>query len=139
MRKASWILLTIVALLGIMGSLASTSIAYFQPDRESITGRDLQKLGLEPEVRTATLARRATAAAYALAFFTLFLAIVLVPYRRGDVWAWYAILASLLVLNAVAALRKPLLGVTEGMATPAILLTVAVVALLLDVKRLKRS
>jgi hypothetical protein len=139
MRKASWILLTVVGLLGVAGSLLSVSTAYFRADREAITHRSLPRLGLEPEVRTAILARRGTAAAYALAFFTLFLTIVLVPYRRGDVWAWYALLAGLVVLTIVAALRHPTLGTTEGIGTPALLLAVGGVALLVDVKRLKKS
>ena len=39
------------------------------------------------DLEIALRARRATAAAFATGYSLLFLTIVLVPYRRGDVWA----------------------------------------------------
>jgi hypothetical protein len=41
------------------------------------------------EVAVAMRAIRGTSAAYAAAFAALFLSIVLGPYRRGEVWAWW--------------------------------------------------
>ena len=67
-----------------------------------------------PEVAIAMRARRATAAAYAAGFATLFLAITLGPYRRGDVWAWWALLAGTLVVSALILLRVPFLGIRLG-------------------------
>ena len=63
---------------------------------------------------TAVRARRATAAAYAAGFATLFLAITLVPYRRGEVWAWWALSAGTLVVSVLILLRVPLLGIRLG-------------------------
>ena len=65
----------------------------------------------------------------------LFLAVVVGPYKRGDVTAWWGILASLLVLSAVAGARVLFIGSSLGAATPLILLGLGVVGLLLDVKR----
>jgi hypothetical protein len=53
--------------------------------------------------------------------------------------SWWAILASAVVLFVVTAARQPLLGTTLGIGTPAVVLTVVVVALLLDGGRLKAA
>jgi hypothetical protein len=140
MRKASWIILTIVGALLMLGSVVgSANVAYFNPGQERIVGKTMADLGMSPEVQTAILARRGTAAGFAAAFGTLFLFIVLGPYRRGDVSSWWAILVGLLVLNAVVLLRIPILGTDDGSATALILLGISVLALLLDVKRLRQS
>src|SRR5207249_1339604 len=70
--------------------------------------------GASPGVGTAVRARRATAAAYAAGFGTLLLAITLGPYRRGDLWAWWAILAGVVVESVLSMLRVPFLGIRDG-------------------------
>jgi len=65
-------------------------------------------------VATAVRARRATAAADAAGFATLFLAIALGPYRRGDVWAWWALVAGTIVLAVLILLRIPFLALRLG-------------------------
>ena len=52
-------------------------------------------------------ARRATAAAYGAGF-------ALGPYSRGDVWAWWALLAGTLVVSVLILLRVPFLGINLG-------------------------
>jgi len=47
----------------------------------------------------------------------LFLAVVLGPYRRGDVTTWWGILASAIVLGVVVAVRVPVLGTQAGAGT----------------------
>jgi hypothetical protein len=69
----------------------------------------------------------------------MFLLVVLIPYRRGEVWAWWAILIATLVLSVMIWLRVPTLGITLGASTGYTQLVVVVVALLLDVKRLAGS
>jgi hypothetical protein len=64
-------------------------------------------------VATAVRARRATAAAYAAGFATLFLAITLWPYHRGEVWARWALAAGMLVVSVIL-LRILFLGVRLG-------------------------
>ena len=116
MKKASWIILTVVGALTLLGSLVSLSVAYSSV-QDQIGPATLDELSLgRPEVAIALRARRATAAAYGAGFATLFLAIALGPYRRGDVWAWWALLAGTLVVSGLILLRVPLLGIQLGAA-----------------------
>lgn len=135
LRTVSWILLALVGVLVALVSLLSASIAYrgdFELGGVSIgeiaSGRDAVLAGLR--------GARGTAAAWGAAWAALFLAVVVGPYRRGDVASWWGILVSLLVLTAVAGARVPFTGSALGIGTPLILLALGIVALLLDVKRL---
>ncbi len=111
MKTASWILLAVVGALTLLGSVGSLAIAY-GTDRDQIGPTSLADLAVgRPDVATAVRARRATAAAYGAGFATLFLLIALGPYRRGDVWAWWALLVGTLVVTVLILLRVPLLGV----------------------------
>ena len=82
-------------------------------------------------------ARRGTAAAFAAGYALLFLIIVLVPYRKGEVWAWWAVLVGTLTTTGIILMRVSLLGTHLGLAAATIPLAVGVVALLLDAGRLK--
>jgi hypothetical protein len=64
---------------------------------------------------------------------------VLGPYRRGDTWSWWTLLAGALTLGILAAARVPFLGTRAGAGTGLAHLVVVVVALLLDVRRLKAA
>jgi len=66
------------------------------------------------EVATALRGIRGTSAAFAAAYGVLYLAIVLTPYRRGDVWAWWALFAGSATVLAIALLRIPFLDTTLG-------------------------
>ncbi len=145
MKRASWILLVVVGALMLLGSLVSLGVAYGS-DRDQIGPVSLSELTAgRPDVATALRGRRATAAAYAAGFATLFLAIAIGPYRRGDVWAWWAIAAGTVVVSVLILLRIPLLGVqlgstTGGSATEAIILLAVVgLGLALGSGRLKSS
>src|SRR5262245_58399939 len=114
MKKASWIILTVVGALTMVGSLVSLAVAYTSI-ADQIGPATLAELSAgRPEIAIAVRARRATAAAYGAGFATLFLGITLGPYRRGDVWAWWAILAGTLVVSGLIILRVPLLGIELG-------------------------
>jgi hypothetical protein len=114
MTTASWIILMTVGALTLLGSFFSLGLAYGS-DRDQIGPASLAELSAgRPEVATAVRARRAMAAAYAAGFATLFLAIALGPYRRGDVWAWWALLAGALVVSVLVLLRVPFLGIRLG-------------------------
>jgi hypothetical protein len=135
LRTVSWVLLAIVGVLVLLGSLASANLAYrgiYPIAGVSITdvasGREVVLLGLRGS--------RGTAAAWAAAWAALFLAVVLGPYRRGDVAAWWGILASVIVLGAVAGARVLFIRFQAGTGEPLVLLVVVLLALLLDVKRL---
>jgi hypothetical protein len=104
----------IVGALTLLGSVFSLWLAYSSTE-DQIGPASLDELSVgRPEVATALRARRATAAAYAAGFATFFLAITLGPYRRGDVWAWWAILTGTLVVSVLTLLRIPFLGIQLG-------------------------
>jgi hypothetical protein len=80
---------------------------------------------------------RGTSAAFATAYGVLYLAIVLVPYRRGEVWAWWALFAGSLTVLAITLLRIPSLDTTLGVSGAASQFGLTMAGLLLDVRRLK--
>ncbi len=139
LRTASWVLLAIVGVLVLFVSAASAYLAYRGnypiagvPIAEVAGGREAVLLGLRGV--------RATSAAWGAAWAVLFLAVVAGPYRRGDTTSWWGLLASLVVLGAIAGARVVLLpGSRAGVGAPLILLAVVLVALLLDVGRVAGS
>jgi len=139
MKTASWIILVIVGVLTLLGGLVSLGRAYVSAQDE-IGPASLEELAVgRPEVATAVRARRATAAAYAAGFATLFLVITVGPYRRGDRWAWWALLAGTLVVTVASLLRVPLLGTRLGSQVALLQLVVAGLGLALGAGRLGRS
>jgi hypothetical protein len=138
-RKASWILLTVIAVLVLVGSTVSASLAYSaRPYPIGPAQLDEVAAG-RAAVATALRGIRGTAAAFAAAYGALLLCVVLGPYRRGETWCWWAILIAAVVLFAVAAARQPLLGTTLGIATPSIHLGLVLLALVLDGGRLEAA
>jgi hypothetical protein len=137
MRTASWLLLAIAGALILLGGLQSAYVAYagaqdtLMPGGPTVAALDAVHPGLGAALR----GRRATAAAFAAAYGVLFLYIALVPYRRGDVWSWWALLAGALTLGVVIMARVPLLATRLGAGTGLLQLAVVVVGLLLDVRR----
>lgn len=114
MKTASWIILVVVGALTLLGSFGSLAIAYGS-GRDQVGPASLTELAVgRPDVAIAVRARRATAAAYGAGFATLFLLITLVPYRRGEVWAWWALLTGTLVVTLLILLRVPFLGIRLG-------------------------
>jgi hypothetical protein len=110
MKTASWVLLAVVGVLTLGYSLLSAERAYGTYN-DRIGGVSVKELSAgRPEVDTAIRARRATAAACSAGFATLFLLISVIPYRRGEVWAWWALLVGILVFSVLILLRVPLLG-----------------------------
>jgi len=136
MRTASWVILAIVGALTMLGSMASCYVAYKALDDQIGPVTLSQLTSGQPEAGTALRARRGTAAAYAGAFATLFLAIVFWPYRRGDVWAWWALLAGAIVLAVMILLRVPFLDTKAGGGAGLITLVAVGLALALDARRL---
>ena len=138
LRTLSWVLLALVGALLLFGSLASAGVAYTSPS-DQIGPISLEELAAgRADVRVALQARRGTAAAFGAGYAILFLLIVLVPYRRGEVWAWWAVLSGSLVSAGLVLVRIPALGTRLGLAG-AFPLVVVVIALLLDASRLKRT
>ena len=139
MKTASWIILVVVGGLTLLGGLVSVGRAYMSAN-DRIGTVSLTELSMgRPEVATAVRARRATSAAYAAGFATLFLMITLGPYRRGDVWAWWALLAGTCVVSVLTVLRVPILGIWSGAQAALIQLVVAGIGLALGAGRLGGS
>src|SRR5919199_5218101 len=117
MKKASWILLAVLAVAITVLSLVSAAHAYRTRDDYGIGGARVSKVaGGDAGIATALRGIRGTSAAYGAAFGVLFLAVVLGPYRRGDVWAWKALLIAGLVHFVIVTLRVPALGTQLGVA-----------------------
>ena len=138
MKKASWILLTVLGVAITLFSLVSAVHAYWTSDDYGIGGLRVSKVAAgDAGVASALRGIRGTSAAYGAGFGVLFLAIALGPYRRGDVWAWKALLAAGLTQCLLVLLRIPILGTQLGASAAVTTIVVLVVGLLLDVERLK--
>ena len=137
MRTTSWVLLTIVGALTFLVSLLSAHIAYRGDYQIGSAGTGVEEVAAG---RTAVLEGlrgiRGTSAAYAAAYAVLFLAIATGPYRRGDVWAWWALLAGIVALALLVTLRLLFLSSPMGVGAAMIPTGLALLALLLDVRRL---
>ena len=117
MKTASWVLLALAGALTLLGSLASLSNAHFG-GAERYAGVSIDALANgNADVITVLRARRATAAAYAAGFAAFLLVLTLGPYRRGDPWAWYAILVGTLTETLLTFGRIPFLGTRAGTGT----------------------
>ncbi len=134
-RTASWILLAFLGALVLLVSLISANLAYRGDFAVGGVGIVEIAAGREP-VLAGLRGARGTAAAWGAAWAVLFLAVVVGPYRHGDVKAWWGILASLVALTLVVGARALFTGVSLGIGAPLILLAIGAVALLVDVKRL---
>jgi hypothetical protein len=138
MKKASWIVLTVGAVAVTLISLVSASRAYNPGDNYGIGGTRLSEVAAgRAAVASGLRGIRGTSAAFAAAYGVLFLTIVLVPYRRGDVWAWWALFAGSTTVLGIVLLRIPLLDTTLGNSAAVTQFTLTVMGLLLDVRRLK--
>lgn len=141
MRTASWVVLAVAGALILFGGLASTYVAYSGAEDPLLPGGPtVSELdAVHPGLASALRGRRATAAGFAVAYAVLWLYVVLVPYRRGEVWSWWALLAASLALGLVIMMRVPVLGTRQGAQAGLLQLVVAAVGLLLDVRRLRAA
>ena len=141
LRVVSWVLLTLMCGLMLLASFGSAGLTYSRGDDPLVPGEttlaDVESWN--PSAATAIRARRGTAAAFAMAYTTLLLIVVLFPYRRGEVWSWWAILSAALVFAGVVLVRSPALDYRPGVSVALTHLAVVFVALLLDVGRLRRN
>ncbi|HKQ05399.1 MAG TPA: hypothetical protein VJ464_09720 [Blastocatellia bacterium] len=138
MKKISWILLAVVGVAVTLLSLISAVHAYRTSDDYGIGGLRVSKVaGGDASLETALRGIRGTSAAYGVAYGVLFLAIVLGPYRRGERWAWWALLVAGLTQFVLVLLRIPILGTQLGVSAAVTQVVPLVVGLLLDVGRLK--
>jgi hypothetical protein len=135
LKKASWVVLAGLASFILFVSFVSMYISHFGDYQ--IGGVDVAdvasgRAGLENALRGI----RGTSAAYAAGYGLFFLVMVLVPYRRGEVWAWWTLLAAVVLPSLMVFLRIPVFGTTLGVQAGAMQLVIGVAGLLLDVARL---
>ena len=131
-----WALLLLLAAALTLLSINSTYIPLVaRPDgvTSSVTVDDIGAK-TSPEVATALRGRRVTAATWALAYGLLLWGVLLVPYRRGERWAWWAVLLSVVVSQLLSLARIPMLDTQQGAAASAILIGITLVGLLLGAK-----
>jgi hypothetical protein len=139
MKKASWILLTVLGVAITVISVVSAVHAYRPSDDYGIGHSRVSRVaGGDAAVATALRGIRGTSASYGVAYGVLFLAIVLGPYRRGEGWAWMALLGAGLTQFVLVLLRIPILGTQLGVSPAVTQIVLLGVGLLLDVGRLKR-
>jgi hypothetical protein len=138
---ASWVLLFVVQAATVILSVNSLWIAYTRP-QENITPtytlNDVRAATGNEDAVKALKGRRATAATWALGYGLLGLVVTLWPYRRGERWAWWALLISLGLPQLLSLLRAPMLGTTQGVQASSVLLALTLLALLAGVPRLFR-
>jgi hypothetical protein len=128
----------VVGLVLLVLSLLSAGTAYtreFEEGPASIQQID----ALVPGTGAALRGARGTAAAFGAAFAALWLVVVYGPYRRGEAWAWWALLGATLVHTVVTALRVPLVGTRAGVGTAVTLLVLVVIGLALDLSRVTKA
>lgn len=140
MQKASWILLTVVAMLVLLTGVGSLSLAYLGEAEAGLVGSTnyAELAAGREDVETALRGQRGTAASLALGYGVLLLCTIVGPYRRGRVWAWWAILLSSVTFTAAVCLRVVFLGTNLGVNTAVIGFVLVLVGLLLDFRRLSR-
>jgi hypothetical protein len=138
LRTVSWVVLAVIGVLTLLVAFLSTQLAYW--GEYEVGGVAIQEIAAGNNALLNGLRGvRGTSAAWGAAWAVLFLAVVLGPYRRGDVTSWWGILASALVLGVVVALRVLVLGTQAGTGTALVLLVLIILGLLIDVKRLSQA
>jgi len=134
---ASWVILLIVSGAIVLLSAESLWIAYTGGQDGLTSEYTLTQIGEQggDQAVKAFRGRRATAATWALGYALLAIAVIWTPYRRGEKWAWWALLASLGVSQFLSLGRAIMLATTGGTAAPAILLAFVLLALLAGAPR----
>ena len=128
-----WVVLLLLAAALTLYSINATYIPLAsRPDRisPSATVDDIGEK-TSPETATALRGRRVTAATWTIASGLLLLGVLLVPYRSGERWAWWAILIAIVGSQLLSLARVPMLGTRQGAGASAIVVVVALVGLLL--------
>jgi len=135
---ASWVILLIVSGAIVLLSAESLWIAYTGGQDGLTSEYTLTQIGEQggDHAVKAFRGRRATAATWALGYALLAIAVIWTPYRRGEKWAWWALLASLGLSQLLSLVRAIALGTTAGVSTPAVLLAFVLLGLLAGAQRL---
>ena len=135
---SSWIVLLTLSVLITLGSLGSLGNAYFGA-RDNLTAsvgvEEINTIGGEAAV-DAFKGRRATAATWAFACGLLSIFVVLVPYRRGERWSWWALLIAIGLSQLLSMARALTLGTTVGAGSPGLIFGLLMLGLLAGAPRM---
>lgn len=143
MFRASWILLLALSAILVLYSCVSLSRAYFSAQDYLYVGKngpasvavgieEIREKGGEGAVN-AYRGRRATASSVAIACGLMSAFLVFFAYRRGEKWAWWALLVSLGLSQFLSLGRLVALGSAQGAAAAGIVLTLLLLGLLAGV------
>ncbi len=134
---ASWVILLVVSGAIILLSAQSLRIAYTGGQDGLTSEYTLTQIGEQggDQAVKAFRGRRATAATWAMGYALLAIAVIWIPYRRGEKWAWWAVLVSVGLSQFLSLGRAITLGTTAGTATPAVLLAFVLLGLLAGAPR----
>jgi hypothetical protein len=137
---ASWVLLIFLAVATTLLSIQAIYVAYAgrSDNFGGTTSEQLAALGGDQLVK-AMHARRATASSWSLACALLAGWVVFVPYRRGERWAWWALLVSLGLPHFLSLGRVVAIGTTLGAGSSGAVLAFLLLALLAGVPRMFRG
>jgi hypothetical protein len=135
---SSWIVLLVLAILITLASLGSLGTAYFAA-RDGLTATvgldEFNNIGGEAAV-DAFKGRRATAATWAFGCSLLSIFVILVPYRRGEKWSWWALLIALGLSQLLSMARGLTLGTTVGAGSAGLIFGLLVLGLLAGAPRM---
>jgi hypothetical protein len=135
---ASWVILLVLSAFIALASVGSLIQGYSKSD-ETIS-RDYSTVQMKEqggdEAFKAFKARRVTAATWALAYALLAIAVTLVPYRRGEQWAWWALFVAIGLSQILSMARAITVGTTSGAGTAGVLLAFTLLGLMAGAPRM---
>jgi hypothetical protein len=135
--KVGWILLVLVGTAFALGGAASLVNAY-RAGPDLIGNVSITRLReISPELETALRGRRATAATFSVAAGVLLIWVAAVPFRRGERWAWQAVVTSVGLAMVLSMLRMPILGTRVGAGVAGIARALTMLALALSYNDMK--
>ena len=134
---SSWVILLVVAGAIVLLSLQSLRVAYLGgPD--TLSGEysltQIAEQGGEEAVK-AFRGRRATAATWALGYALLAIAVIWIPYRRAEKWAWWAVFLSVAISQLLSMARAVMLGTTVGTGSASMVFAFVLLGLLAGAPR----
>ncbi|HVF89832.1 MAG TPA: hypothetical protein VNH22_07185 [Blastocatellia bacterium] len=135
---ASWVILLLLTVSAALISAISIRTAYGGGPDNITASYSLEQLttATSQEVALAIRGRRATAASWALGCALLSIFVVLVPYRRGEKWAWWALLIAWGIPQFISLARAVPFGSSFGTSAPATVLALLLLGLMAGAPRI---
>jgi hypothetical protein len=135
---ASCAVLLLVSAMIALAALASVRVAFVGRNDDlarRVTIEEIRTIGGDEAVNNYR-GRRITAATWALGYAVLSGLIVMVPYRRGERWAWWALFVAVVASQLLSMGRVVALGTTLGIGTAGAVVAFSLLGLLAGVPRI---